>query len=322
MSINSTAKGGKMKRSEQRRFIFLILTVLSLFIFITGVFAQENEETYIENDWNFVDQSMDISGGIPGNAIGVLESILNTGVLRVATDPYFPPQEFIDPEKSGQEAFIGPDMELARLIAQRMGVRLEIVPMDFSEVLTSVNEERCDLAISALAFTPARAMAVEFSKGYYFSEINAGNGVLIRAEDQDVYNSVEDFSTAVITAQSGSLQESIAAENFLNYKEFIRLGSMENVYDALVSGLADGAVVDVETAENYIEKYPEKDLMIVPDISFSLDEPFLGDRIAAKKGQLQLIYFVNAVIDEVLESGLYMEWYREADAYAKSLGLE
>ena len=47
-----------------------------------------------------------------------------------------------------------------------------------------------------------------------------------------------------------------------------------------------------------------------------------GDRIAAKKGQIQLLYFVNAVIDEVVESGQYMEWYREADAYAQSLGLE
>ena len=312
-----------MHRSEPRRFIFLILTVLFLFmISFAGSSAQDAEENYVENDWNFVDQSMDISKGIPGNAMGVLESILNTGVLRVATDPYFPPQEFIDPTKDGQESFVGPDMELARLIAKRMGVRLEIVPLDFSDVLNAVNDGRCDLTISALAFTPARAMMVEFSKGYYFSEENAGTGVLIRAEDQELYRTAEDFSSAVITAQSGSLQESIAADNFLSYKEFIRLDSMENVYEALDSGKADGAVVDAETAENYIEKYPEKNLMLVPGLRFSLDEPFLGDRIAAKKGQIQLIYFVNAVIDEVLGSGQYMEWYRESNEYAKSLGLE
>ena len=81
-------------------------------------------------------------------------------------------------------------------------------------------------------------------------------------------------------------------------------------------------MVDVETAETYIENESDGSLMMVPEIVFSLDEHFKGDRIAAKKGQIQLLYFVNAVIDEVVESGQYMEWYREADAYAQSLGLK
>ena len=312
-----------MARISQKRFIFLFLTVLLLQVCVVlAVSAQNNEESYVENNWNYVEGSMDISGGIPGNAMGVLESILISGKLRVATEPYFPPQEFIDPTKSGQEAFVGPDMELARLIAKRMGVTLEIVPMDFSEVLTAVTEGQCDLAISALAYMPSRAMTVELSKGYYFSDEDSGNGVLIRTKDQDTYHSVEDFSTAVIAAQSASLQEYIAAENFLNYKEFIRLNSTQDVYEALRSGKVDGAVVDVETAETYIANESDGSVMLVPDIRFSLDEHFKGDRIAAKKGQIQLLYFVNAVIDEVLESGQYMEWYREADAFAQSLGLQ
>ena len=35
------------------------------------------------------------------------------------------------------------------------------------------------------------------------------------------------------------------------------------------------------------------------------------DRIAAQKGEIQLICFVNGVIDEVLESGQYMAWYNQ-----------
>ena len=315
-----------MERCGAKRFILLFLTVLTLLcgavLVVSAQDQDSEEETYVENEWNFVEGSMDISGGIPSDATGVLERILIAGKLRVATEPYFPPQEFIDPTKSGQECFVGPDMELARLIAKRMGVTLEIVPMDFSEVLPAVTDGQCDLAISALAYTPARAMMVELSKGYYFSGEDAGNGVLIRTEDQDIYHSVEDFSKAVIAAQSASLQESIAADNFLNYKEFIRMNSVQDVYTALKSGRVDGAVVDVETAEDYIENESDGSVMLVPEIRFSLDDHFKGDRIAAKKGQIQLLYFVNAVIDEVVESGQYMEWYREADAYAKSLGLE
>ena len=89
------------------------------------------EEAFVENEWNYVDRSMDVSRGIPENATGVLERIRRTGVLRVATEPYFPPQEFIDPDRTGQQQYAGADMELARLIAERMGVELQIVPMEF-----------------------------------------------------------------------------------------------------------------------------------------------------------------------------------------------
>lgn len=311
-----------MNMRRQGRFVFLLLAVVILSAAVgTAVLAEETEEQYIKNEWNFVDGSMDVSQGIPDNASGVLANIRDARTLRVATDPYFPPQEFIDPAKVGQNRFAGSDIKLAQLIADRMGVTLEIIPMDFTEVLPSLNDNICDLAISALAFVPARASAYELSKGYYFSEDNAGSGILIRAEDSERLKSIEDFSDKVIAAERSSLQESLMAENFPKYKEFIRFGSLQEAYTALKKGKVDAVMVDSETAQNYIEKDPEKGLMLIPDISFTLEEQFKGDRIAAKKGQIQLIYFVNGVIDEVVESGQYMEWYREADALAKSLGL-
>ena len=305
-----------------KRFLILNLTGL-IFIFgmISGAFAQDTDEQYVRNEWNFIDQSMDISKGIPADAGGVLGRIRDRRTLRVATEPYFPPQEFIDPAKVGFNRFVGSDIKLAQLIADRMGVTLEIVPMDFSEVLASLDENTCDLAISALSFVPSRASSYELSKGYYYSEDNAGNGILIRSEDQDKFTSINDFSDKTIAAQRGSLQESLMAENFPGYKEFIRFSSAQEVYTALENGKIDAAMVDIETAQDYIEKGTDTRLMLLPDFQFQLEEQFKGDRIAAKKGQLQLIYFVNAVIDEVLESGQYMEWYKEAEDLARSLGL-
>ena len=303
---------------------FFIINLIGLLLAIgttTELFAQESTEQYVRNEWNFIDRAMDISHGIPEDAAGVLGRIRDRRTLRIATEPYFPPQEFIDPTKVGSKRFVGSDIDLAQLIADRMGVTLEIVPMEFSEVLSSLDENTCDLAISALSFVPSRAAAYEMSKGYYFSENNSGNGILIRSEDQDKFHSIEDFSDKVIAAQRGSLQESLMAENFPGYKEFIRFKSTQEVYSALEDGKIDAAMVDIETAENYIEKEAGIQLMLLPDFQFLLEEYYQGDRIAAKKGQLQLIYFVNAVIDEVLESGQYMEWYKEAEDLAQSLGL-
>ena len=105
-----------------------VLLVMAVCICCLSVSAEEG--AYIENEWNYVDQSMDVSHGIPDDAAGVLDRIRREGVLRIATEPYFAPQEFIDPDLEGQDQYVGADMKLAALIAERMGVGLEIVFVD------------------------------------------------------------------------------------------------------------------------------------------------------------------------------------------------
>ena len=285
------------------------------------VSAQEEKQAYIENEWNYVDGSMDVSHGIPDDALGRLALIQETGKLRVATEPYFAPAEFIDPGKTGQDSYVGADMELARLIAQRMEVELEIVPMEFSEVLPAVAEGECDLAVSALSFTPARAGMVELSKGYYYSEEVPGSGILIRAEDKDRITALEDLEGLDIVAQAGSLQETMMAENVTSYRQFRRLPSILNVYEYVREGKADAGAVDPETALAYIRQHPQCGLTLVEGILFELDDQFKGDRIAGRKGDLELMYFVNGVIDEVLDSGKYTEWYDQYEAYAEELAV-
>lgn len=276
---------------------------------------------YLENEWNFVDVSMDVSSGIPADASGVLADIRETGVLRVATEPYFPPQEFIDPDLSGDDSYAGADMQLARLIARRMGVALKIVPMDFSEVLNAVSDGSCDLAISALSYTPGRAAKITFSKGYYYAGSMAGSGLMIRAADSGRITGVASLVGRNIGAQSGSLQEVQMYENVFHYREFRRMNSLQELYSALMDGSIDAAMVDKETGATYIEANPRCGLMMVPGVHFTLEKQFEGDRIAARKGEGQLIAFVNGVIDEALASGEYMAWYEEAAERANALGL-
>ena len=275
---------------------------------------------YTENALNYVDGSMDVSGGIPEDSIGVLLRIRQNGVLRVATEPYFPPQEYIDPDLEGQDRYQGADMELARLIAEKMGVELEIVEMDFAEVLPAVSDDQCDLAISALAFTPGRAASNELSKGYYYSDIPKCS-ILIREEDLDEITSIESLEQKILIAQQGSAQETMMIGNITKYREFDRVSTTQMVYDAVENGQADAGAVDAETALEYIERNPECGLTLAKGVEFELEEQYQGDRIAAKKGELQLMYFVNGVIDEVLEKDLYTEWIEKARERAEDLDL-
>ena len=311
---------------NKRCFMCLALVMLSALIALAPVLAESLEDgeadiRFMENEWNYVEVSIDVSAGIPEDASGVLADIREAGVLRVATEPYFPPQEFIDPELDGQDSYVGSDMKLARLIAQRMGVALQIVPMDFSEVLNAVADGSCDVAISALSYTPGRASRMTMSKGYYYAGSRAGSGLMIRAADSRRITGIDDLVGRNIGAQSGSLQEALMYENVFHYREFRRMNSVQELYSALMDGTIDAAMVDLGTGHAYIDGNPRCGLMMVPDVHFALEEQFDGDRIAARKGEGQLIAFINGVIDEVLASGQYMEWYEEAAARASTLGL-
>ena len=311
-----------MRRQARITRLIVFLLAAAVLCASASLGAAESEgRIYVENEWNFVDGSMDVTHGIPENAAGVLDRIRRKGVLRVATEPYYAPQEFIDPELTGQDQYAGADMKLARLIAERMGVKLEIIPMEFTQVLPALTEDQCDLTISALSYTPARANSYSLSKGYYFANSAASTGFVIREEDREKITSLEDFGDKTLIAQSSSLQETLAANRVRAYKEFRRISAVQTVYEAVRQGKADAGVVDIETAQNYIKNNPGCGLCLAEGITFALDEEYRGDRIAAKKGETMLLYFVNGVIDEVLKDGTYMQWFEEARQRAEELGL-
>ena len=310
-----------MNKSIHGKTFCRLAAVLLIICLLFGLTAAGEESSFVENEWNYVEGSMDVSCGIPETANGVLARIRERGVLRVATEVYYAPQSFIDPDLKGQDAYAGADMQLARLIAKRMDVRLEIIPMDYTEVLRAVAEDRCDLAIAALSYTPGRAVSNELSKGYNTKKALSNITLVIREEDADKYQTVDDLEDATLAAQRNSRQETVTIQNVLNYREFRRLAQLAEVFESVSSGKVDAGVVEIENAQVYIRNNPNSGLILTEGIRFALEEQFTGDRVAGKKGETELMYFVNGVIDEVLSSGLYREWFLDAQKRADELGL-
>ena len=251
-----------------------------------------------------------------------LDDILERGYIEVVTEPYFAPNEFIDPSKQGDDKYVGADIELARYIADKLGVECRIVPLEFEAVLTGVSEGKYDLAISALAYTPARAEAMEMSKGYYFSEDDAVQyGLMVRDEDLDVIKSAEDLSDKVVVVQSGSIQEMFASDQVPAYKELKRVSATTDGFLAVQEGKADAVITAKTTAQLYLDANEGCGMTVVPDFAFVVDESTQGTRIGMPKGETELCNKVNEIIDEVIDSGVYAEWYGEYKEYARSLGL-
>ena len=252
----------------------------------------------------------------------LLDEIRAEGVLQVATEPYFAPNEFIDSSKSGQEQYVGSDIELAKAIADEIGVELEIIPLEFSAVLASVTSGKYDLAISALAWTPEREERMEMSIGYHFSDDSLYT-VLVREEDAASFTSIDDLKGKKVVVQSGSLQEQLLkdAMDVGELDELLFVSATTDGYLMVSEGKADACVCAGVNGSLYAEA--NGGLATIPDaINFPVSEEYEGTRVGGPKGETELMEVVNAVIAELNESGQYGEWYDEYSAYAASLGLD
>jgi len=250
-----------------------------------------------------------------------LDEILERGYIEVATEPYFAPNEFIDPSKQGDDKYVGSDIEFAHYIADKLGVECRIVPLEFEAVLTGITEGKYDLAISALAYTPARAEAMELSKGYRFEDETVQYGLMVREEDLDTIKSADDLADKIVVCQNGSLQEMFATQQIPACKELKRVSATTDGFLMVQESKADAVVTEKNTASLFIAANSEAHMAIVPDFSFVVDESLQGTRIGIPKGETELLDKINEIVDDVVASGQYVEWYNEYTEYAKGLGL-
>ena len=86
--------------------------------------------------------------------------------LVVATNAEFAPWEYKDGTK-----FIGIDMEIAKLIADELGMELVIEDMEFDYVVASVGKQNIDIAMSGITITTERMDVVNFSNPYFTESI-------------------------------------------------------------------------------------------------------------------------------------------------------
>ena len=186
----------------------------------------------------------------------LLDKIQERGELIVGTSPDFPPNEFIDSTKTGQAQYVGSDIELAKYIAQKMGVKLTIKASSFDTVLANLQTEEIDLAITGLAYTPARAQQMEMSIGYNINEDTGGQAVIIAKKDADKYKKLTDLTGLKVAAQQGSIQQQYTEDQIPDAK----LQSISTIDDGvalLKNGTVQAVACSEGTADEYIEKNSE-----------------------------------------------------------------
>jgi polar amino acid transport system substrate-binding protein len=141
---------------RKRRLFALVALFASLML--VGAACAEDEPAGGGGDGSPTDGT-----GEPAN---LLEQIEADGVLRVATDPKYPPQSSYNEATGTWEGF---DIDVATEIATRLGVDIEWKTPTWNVLTAGRWSDRWDLSVGSMTITEERAEVLNFSEPYYFT---------------------------------------------------------------------------------------------------------------------------------------------------------
>lgn len=232
---------------------------------------------------------------------------VNEGKLTIATSPDFAPYEFYHVDKNGNATLVGFDIAFAKYIADKLGLELEMVPMDFDGTLAELGAKKCDLGMAGYSPDPDRANLMNFSKIYY----EGGQCFITSKANANKIKSLDDANNSQykIGAQTGSIQSKLAKQNTPD-ADNIDLSKVPDVIAEVISGKLDGAFMETIVAKSYQAQYPE--IVIVCDVPYEQE----GSAIGVNKDNEVLLAALNLIIDEAINDGSLQKFVDEAGILA------
>ena len=229
------------------------------------------------------------------------------GYLTVVTSPDYAPYEFYALDENGKPTLAGFDMDLAKYIADYLGLTLEVVPVDFDGIIGEMSAGVADLAMAGLSPDPDRLEKMDFSDIYY-----GGKQALVTTKSKKAqFTDLESTNKAEysIGAQNGTIQMELAAKYSAN-AEIVTLTKATDIIADLVAGNLDGAYIEWDVAVSYQKNYP--DLEIVCEVPYEAD----GNVIGVAKGNAELLKYVNEALHKCVDEGTFNQYLEKANALA------
>lgn len=206
------------------------------------------------------------------------------GVLTMGTNAAFPPYEFYEGEE-----IVGIDVEIAGLLAEKLGLKLEIMDMDFSAIVTSVQTGGVDIGLAGMTVTEERLENVNFTNSYA-----TGVQVIIVKEDSEIA-SADDLEGKLIGVQEGTTGYTFCSEDF-GEENVLAYTNGATAVQNLINGSVDCVVIDQQPAISFVEA--NEGLKILET------EYVIEDYAAAvAKENTALLEALNTALDELIEDG-------------------
>ena len=235
-----------------------------------------------------------------------LDDIKKSGKLVVGAEVSFAPFEFYMTGEDGKEYEAGFEMDLARQIAEDLGVELEVADQQFNGLITALQVGEVDLVISGMTATEERRNAVDFSDTYYVGE----QPFVVREADVEKYKTYDDIKGKMVGAQLGTIQQTILETQFPECESLL-LPKVPTLLMELLNGNIEGVICSRIVATSYMNIY---DGLAFAEIPVDSNKNGVGVAVAKGDDNATLLAAVNATVERVVADGTYDAWVEKACA--------
>lgn len=213
--------------------------------------------------------------------------------LTLATSADFPPYEYVGDDGE----YAGIDIEVSKLIAEKLGYELKVENMDFNSVITSVQNGKADIGMAGLTVTPDRLKSVAFTDSYAtgVQVVIVKEGSPIKTVD-DLYAEGAQYRIGVQLATTGDIyiSDDIADKKMSCTVEEYKAGA--DAVAALVAGKLDCVVIDNEPAKSFVAA---NDGLTILDTEFVTEDY----AICIAKENTELCTSINNALKELIADG-------------------
>ena len=207
------------------------------------------------------------------------------GVLVMATNAEFPPYEYHD----GGE-IVGIDAEIAKAIADELGMELEIEDLAFDSIIPEITSGKADMGLAGMTVTEDRKQSVDFTDTY----AKASQKIIVK-EDSAIA-SPDDLTGVIVGVQQGTTGDIYVSDLEADGTTVERYNKGFEAVQALSQGKIDAVVIDGEPAKTFVAQ--TEGLKILEE-SFT-DEEYA---IAVKKGNTELLEKINGALKTLKDNG-------------------
>lgn len=217
--------------------------------------------------------------------------LVTEGTLTMVTEATYPPFESLD-DATG--AVVGFDIDMAKAIADKLGLALEVKQMDFDLLVPAVKAGTdCDIAVAGMGINDERLESVDFTDLYYTDEIAIA---VMKGSGITPDNFAAMLATGKIAVQSGTTGEAQMKEDFPN-ATIVSLAKTNDCFAGLLTGeyvavCTNAAVVNQMIAATY------KDAEVVKTIATGEEYA-----IAVSKDAPALKADINKALKELAADG-------------------
>lgn len=227
-------------------------------------------------------------------AESTIEQVIRRGTIRVGMDVFVP---WAMKNKKGE--LIGFEIDVARQLADDMGIKVEFVPTKWSGIIPALIAGKFDVIIGGMSVTPKRNMKINFTNPYYYSS----QGLLANKKKSAGFTLADFNSPEVnIAARLGSTGALTAKKKFPRAK--LRLFDDE---PSAVQEVRNGRV-HAMIASQPLPAHMAADL---PDLLKAYPDQLMKEPICfgVRKGDVDTLNFFNNWIEIVKSKGWIDERY-------------